>query len=137
MSRFQISNAQVNQYRDSGFFVVDELLDVDEIDLLRSQKDAWAIRLANAPTLPRELKAEERYVFIPARFTHMSKPTLFLVGGESPARELENARAIAGSLPSARVSVLPGQQHAAMYTDPDLFLQEVLAFLKAPEQRRS
>ena len=105
----------------------------EEIDLVRSQKDAWAIRLANAPTLPRELKAEEQYVFLPERFRDMAKPTLFLVGGDSPARELENARTIAGSLPSGRVSVLPGQQHAAMYSDPDLFVQEVLAFLKAPE----
>ncbi len=105
----------------------------EEIELLRSQKDTWAVRLANVPTLPRELKAEQQYIFVSERFRHMFKPTLFLVGGESPPRELENARAIAGSLRLARVAILIGQQHAAMYSAPDLFVQEVLTFLIEPE----
>lgn len=100
-----------------------------EIELLRAQRDAWAVRLANARTLPRELRADERYVFAPERFTDMRTPTLFLVGGDSPAREMENARSIAGALPDARVAVLPGQQHTAMYTAPDLFVETVMGFL--------
>jgi pimeloyl-ACP methyl ester carboxylesterase len=93
----------------------------EEIELLRSQGDAWAVRLANAATLPRELRVEQGYTFKPERFQQMQTPTLLLVGSDSPRRELENAKGVADALPDARVVVLPGQQRAAMYTAPELF----------------
>ena len=102
----------------------------EEIELLRSRQEAWARRLANAPTIPRELRADEAYRFAPERFQGMRRPTLFLVGGDSPARERENAEAIAAGLPDARVAVLPGQQHLAMYTAPEAFVAEVGRFLQ-------
>jgi pimeloyl-ACP methyl ester carboxylesterase len=98
----------------------------EEIELLRSQHDAWARRLANAHTLPRELDAEVSYVFRPERFAGMRTPTVLLVGGDSPPRELQNATAIARALPEARVVVLPGQQHAAMYMAPEEFVRAVV-----------
>jgi pimeloyl-ACP methyl ester carboxylesterase len=106
----------------------------EELELLRSQRDAWAVRLRNAPTLPRELRALERYTLAPERFESMETPTLLLVGGDSPPRELENARGVAEALPEARVVILPGQQHAAMYTAPELFVREVVAFLLETSQ---
>jgi pimeloyl-ACP methyl ester carboxylesterase len=99
-----------------------------EIDLLRSQPDAWAVRLANAPTIPRELRAVERYRFEPDRFRDMRTPTLLLVGGSSPRREWDDATAVSAALPDARVVALAGQQHAAMYTAPDAFVGEVTRF---------
>jgi pimeloyl-ACP methyl ester carboxylesterase len=60
----------------------------------------------------------------------MRAPTLLLVGGDSPPRELENARGVADALPDARVVLLPGQQHVATYTAPELFVQEVVRFLE-------
>lgn len=100
-----------------------------EVELLRAQQDAWEVRLANAPTIPRELAAEQGYTFTKERFTEMRAPTLLLVGSESPPRELANATAIAASLPDARVLVLPGQQHAAMHTAPAEFVATVASFL--------
>jgi pimeloyl-ACP methyl ester carboxylesterase len=100
-----------------------------DVELLRSQREAWAVRLANAPTAPRELRASDRYTFEPARFQAMRAPTLLLVGGESPAAELEDARRVAEALPDARVVVLPGQAHVAMHTAPELFVGEVARFL--------
>jgi pimeloyl-ACP methyl ester carboxylesterase len=100
-----------------------------EIELIRGQRDAWARRIANAPTMPRELAEEQAYVFEPGRFAHVRAPTLLLVGEDSPAREMENARGVAAALPDARVVVLPGQQHAAMYTAPEAFAAEVVRFL--------
>ncbi len=102
----------------------------EEIELLRSQRDAWAVRLANAPSMPRELRAEQRYTFEPERFRDMRTPTLLLVGGDSPPRELENAKGVAAALPDARVVILPGQQHAAMHTAPEVFVSEVVQFLE-------
>jgi pimeloyl-ACP methyl ester carboxylesterase len=103
-----------------------------EIELLRAQQDAWAVRLANARTIPRELRAYAEYSFTAARFQRMRAPTLLLVGGDSPPRELQNARAIAAALPAARVQLLAGQQHLAMRTAPDLFVNEVARFLEGP-----
>jgi pimeloyl-ACP methyl ester carboxylesterase len=103
----------------------------EEIELIRSQRDAWARRVANVPTMPRELAEEQAYVFEPGRFAHVRAPTLLLVGGDSPPREMENARGVAAALADARVVVLPGQQHAAMYTAPTEFVGEVVRFLEA------
>lgn len=103
----------------------------DELELLRSQRAAWAARLDNVGTLPRELATEQRYVFEPERFARMRTPTLLLVGGDSPPREGENARGVAAALPDARVEVLPGQQHAAMHTAPERFVNAVARFLES------
>jgi pimeloyl-ACP methyl ester carboxylesterase len=100
-----------------------------ELALMRSQTDAWELRRHNASTLPREARTEERYEFDAERFLSLTVPTLLLVGGESPARELENARAVASALPKARVASMAGQQHVAMHTAPELFVNEVLSFL--------
>ncbi len=102
----------------------------EEIELMRSQRDAWAVRLGNARTLPRELETERRYTFVPDRFRHMRTPTLLLVGASSPARELRNAMGVAAELPDARVVTLAGQQHVAMHTAPELFVDEVVRFLE-------
>lgn len=103
----------------------------EEIELLRSQRDAWAVRLRNVPTLPRELRAYERYVFAPERFRGMRTPTLLLVGSDSPPRELANAKGVAAALPDAQVVLLAGQQHLATYTAPELFVSAVVQFLGA------
>lgn len=103
----------------------------DELDMMRSRRDAWTVRLRNAPTLPRELRAETRYVFDPGRFASVRTPTLLLVGERSPPRERRNAEGVAAALPDARVGILPGQKHAAMYTAPEHFVAEVIRFLAA------
>ena len=59
-------------------------------------------------------------------------PALLLVGGESPVAELVHARTLAAALPSARVSVLPGQGHVAPVTAPELVAREIVAFADAP-----
>jgi pimeloyl-ACP methyl ester carboxylesterase len=102
----------------------------EEIELLRSQTDAWRVRLGNAPTIPRELRAYYDYLFQPERFRRLDVPTLLMAGESSPPRELENARGVAAALPKARVSLLAGQQHLAMFTAPALFLEQVVGFLE-------
>lgn len=102
----------------------------EEIEVVRSQTDAWAARIRNAHTLPRELRSEQAYVFRAERFRRMTTPTALLVGGESPPREMQNARAVADALPDGRVLVLPRQQHAAMYVAPVQFVRTVSRFLQ-------
>lgn len=105
------------------------LLPPDQIELLRTQSDAWAVRVRNAGTIPRELRAIRGYTLDAVRFREMRTPTVLLVGSLSHARELRDARAVAEALPDARVCSLPGQQHAAMYTAPQLFCDAVLRFV--------
>ena len=103
----------------------------EEIELLRSQQEDWAARLRNAPTILREMRGEQGYVFIPERFAKMRTPTLLLVGGESPPGELENAKGVSDGLPDAQVVILPGQRHTAMIIAPEIFINAVVQFLES------
>jgi pimeloyl-ACP methyl ester carboxylesterase len=54
---------------------------------------------------------------------------LLLLGGESPADFKAETEAIHKALPMSRLVILPGQQHIAMNTAPELFVREVIGFL--------
>jgi pimeloyl-ACP methyl ester carboxylesterase len=93
---------------------------------------AFPARIAAAHTLPRKLRVHEAYQFKPERFKTLNVPTLLLLGGHSPSFSKAAIEAVNGALPNSRIVVLPGQQHIAMDTAPDLFVREVLAFLAKP-----
>lgn len=90
---------------------------------------AWQRRVAAVHTVTREARAATDYVLDATRFAAMRTPTLLLVGGDSPAYFQRGVELAHAALPDARVVVLPGQQHAAIDTAPELFAREVLAFL--------
>jgi pimeloyl-ACP methyl ester carboxylesterase len=102
-----------------------------EFELFRASP-AWPARVAAAHTLPRELRAQERYRFTAERFRGLRTPTLLLAGGDSPAFFKAAIEIVGAALPNSRTVVLPGQQHIAMDTAPDLFVREVITFLKEP-----
>lgn len=102
----------------------------EEFEVMRTQQDAWEARLANVPTLPRELRTETGYRFEPDRFKNMQTPTLLLVGSDSPSREMKHAKGVADALPFGHIVEIEGQQHAAMYTVPELFVEIILGFLQ-------
>lgn len=91
----------------------------------------WEVRIALASTVPRELAIDRSYRFEPARFGTLRVPTLLLLGGDSPPLFQQAIDVLHAALPDSRVTVLPGQQHVAMDTDPGLFAREVLAFSSA------
>jgi pimeloyl-ACP methyl ester carboxylesterase len=100
-----------------------------ELEIIQ-KSSAWQARVAVAHTLPRELRAHERYRFQPERFKNFEVPTLLLLGGDSPGFFKAAIDELNAALPGSRVVVLPGQQHIAMETAPELFVREVLRFLK-------
>ncbi len=100
-----------------------------EIELTKSMP-AWPSRVATAHTLPRELRSHEAYRFRPHRFRDLSVPVLLLVGGDSPEFFKTAVDLLAATLPEARKVVMPGQQHIAMESAPDLLTHEVVSFLK-------
>jgi len=99
-----------------------------DIALLRAPPTR-AARVAAVHTIPREMRAAERYHFDPARFGRITTPTLLLLGGESPQPFRDGTATLNASVPASRIAVLAGQQHAAISTAPDLFAREVLRFL--------
>ena len=99
-----------------------------ELDMLQSLPN-WPARVAAAHTIPRELRSDDTYRFDPARFAGMRTPTLLLLGGDSPQFFKKAIESVHTALPESRIVVMPGQQHTAINTAPELFLREVLAFL--------
>jgi pimeloyl-ACP methyl ester carboxylesterase len=90
----------------------------------------WAARVASAHTVPRELRASESYILEPDRFAGLDVPTLLLLGGDSPPFFKAAVTAVHDAVTSSRVVVMPGQQHVAINTAPELFLREVFSFLE-------
>lgn len=103
-----------------------------EIEQLKATP-AWATRLATAHTLPREARAQDGYTFDGQRFRRLQVPTLLLAGSESPPFLKAAMQALDDSMPNSRIALLDGQQHLAMYTAPEFFLEPILSFLLAPE----
>jgi pimeloyl-ACP methyl ester carboxylesterase len=93
------------------------------------QSPLWATRLPLATTIPREMAAELAYHFDAARFADLQTPAMLLTGGDSPPVLRQATELIAAALPNSQIVILPGQQHIAYRTAPDLFAQEVLNFL--------
>jgi pimeloyl-ACP methyl ester carboxylesterase len=98
-----------------------------ELEMLRSAPN-WPARIAAAHTILREMRGSNEYVFEPARFRSLTTPTLLLLGGDSPPFFKAGIEAVHAALPENRMVVMPGQQHTAMNTAPELFTRAVLQF---------
>jgi Predicted hydrolases or acyltransferases (alpha/beta hydrolase superfamily) len=102
-----------------------------ELTLLRTES-VWPTRLAVAHTIPREF-ADEDYVLDPRRFERLSVPTLLLQGEKSPDFLKAATKAVHAVVPRSRIVVMPGQQHIAMRTAPEMFAHLVVEFLTEPD----
>jgi pimeloyl-ACP methyl ester carboxylesterase len=104
-----------------------------ELELLKASP-SWQGRVAAAHTIPRELQASDAgYRFDAADFAEMNTPTLLLLGGDSPDFFGEAIYQLHDALPHNKVVVMPGQQHVAMNSAPELFLRQVLGFLEGEQ----
>lgn len=98
-----------------------------EMELLMSSP-SWPERMAAAHTIPREARAEESYRLPADQVGELTIPVLLLLGGDSPPLAKRVNDLLAKALPKARTVVMPGQQHIAMTTGPDLLVGAVLDF---------
>lgn len=95
------------------------------------QLPIWPRRVAIAHTLPRELGVSLTDTTIEAeRVAALQVPTLLLVGGDSPPGPKTSVEHLSETLPNARVTVLEGQEHMAIYDAPELFAERLLGFLR-------
>ncbi len=99
-----------------------------ELDIMRSDP-SWEARMAAAHTIPRELGIADAYDPDFERFATVRVPTLLLLGGDSPSFLVDPTRRLHESISESKLTVMPGQQHVAMNTAPDLFLEHVVDFL--------
>jgi pimeloyl-ACP methyl ester carboxylesterase len=106
----------------------------DELEAVR-RDPSWNGRLAAAHTIPRELRIADAYVPDFSRFRSIGCPTLLLVGGDSPPFLVEPSRRLHETITGSQMTTMPGQQHVAMTTAPDVFLAAVLDFVTRPTCR--
>jgi pimeloyl-ACP methyl ester carboxylesterase len=107
-----------------------ELTD-DQIDARRSEPE-WARRVAVAPTVPRECRAEQGWVFKPGQFGGITAPTLLVSGSDSTTAIKQCTEAAAAAVAGARIQVLDGHAHIAHRTDPDLVAAIIRDFIASP-----
>ncbi len=89
----------------------------EEIDGFRASP-LWPVRLAAAPTIPRECHAEEDWVYRPGQFATVTARTMFLAGSDSVPVVNEATERAAAAVPDATIHVLEGHGHFAHRTDP-------------------
>jgi pimeloyl-ACP methyl ester carboxylesterase len=90
----------------------------------------WAAQVAAAHTIPRELRQSHLYAPDLAAMEQITVPIMFLLGSDSPAFFRQTTETLRSHLPNSQIVVLPGQQHSAMLTAPELFANEIINFLE-------
>lgn len=99
------------------------------VDAARSAPH-WQGKVDAAHTMLREGQALLEYEFDAERFAAMTTPTLLLAGGESPQWFKDGTEALEDALPNGRIATIDGAKHFAMVSEPDRFVDEVLAFVQ-------
>jgi len=99
-----------------------------ELEIVRADP-SWEARVAAAHTIPRELRIADVYDPDFERFATVHVPTLLLLGGDSPSFLVDPTHRLNESISQSKLTMMPGQQHVAMTTAPDLFLAHVIDFL--------
>jgi pimeloyl-ACP methyl ester carboxylesterase len=100
----------------------------EQIEQRRAEPD-WAGRVATAPTVAREARAEQEWTYAGHQMDRIIAPTLLLSGSESPPAIKQATTAARVAIPGARVRVLAGQAHIAHRTDPAMVAGIVREFV--------
>jgi pimeloyl-ACP methyl ester carboxylesterase len=99
----------------------------EEIEAFRASPQ-WPVRLAAAPTIPRECRVEESWVFRPGQFDTVTANVLMLAGSDS-VRGVKDATDAAASILDAEIRVLEGHGHFAHKTDPSMVSDIIQQFI--------
>jgi pimeloyl-ACP methyl ester carboxylesterase len=98
-----------------------------EMDQMK-QTRAWGGRLAVAPTIPRELRAERALALASLELERLALPCLIFVGSESPGWAHRSTAAFAAALPRATVRTVEGHGHGGTVSAAELVADELTAF---------
>ena len=108
----------------------------EEIDAMRASP-LWPSRLATAPTVPRECRAEQDWNYQPGQIVGITAPTLLLSGSVSPPTLQQATDVAAAAITGAQVRVLAEHGHVADRTDPATVAGIIRAFMSSSEWRRT
>jgi pimeloyl-ACP methyl ester carboxylesterase len=103
-------------------------LSEEDVGALRASP-RWPVLLASTPTVPRECRAEDSWVYQPGQFDSITAPTLLLGGSESPPVLTKAIRQAAAAIPGARIRTLKGHGHLAHKTDPAMVAALIRQFI--------
>jgi pimeloyl-ACP methyl ester carboxylesterase len=106
-----------------------ELMSDEDMDAFKAAP-SWSGRVAAAHTVMREIRAEAEARLDPREAATITVPVLLLTGEHSPDASKADVEAVAAALPDARIVVLKGQEHVADALAPEMFAENLLAFLR-------
>jgi pimeloyl-ACP methyl ester carboxylesterase len=106
-----------------------ELLSDEDMEAFKTAP-SWPGRVAAAHTITREVRAETGARLDPRLAGRIAVPVLLLTGEHSRDPAKAGIEAVAAALPDARIIVLQGQEHVADVLVPEVFAEQVLAFLR-------
>ena len=89
----------------------------------------WPKVVASAPTLPRECRVEDGWVYQPGQFDGISASTLMLTGSETEHDLADCTQKAAAAIPHAEIQVLDGHGHFAYRTDPAMVAAIIRDFM--------
>ncbi len=89
----------------------------------------WRDALQCARSLPYDSLIHVSFKLDAQRLAEVRIPTLLLIGGASPPAMRVGTETIARALPNAQIVEMPGQEHIAMVTAPELLAEVVKPFL--------
>ena len=102
----------------------------EEIDGFRDSP-LWPVRLAAAPTIPRECHVEEDWQYQAGQFDAVTAPTLFLAGSDSVPVVNQATERAAAAIRDAQIRILHGHGHFAHKTDPTMVSAIIKQFIAA------
>jgi pimeloyl-ACP methyl ester carboxylesterase len=106
-----------------------ESMSEEDLSVLRSAP-SWPGRVAAAPTITRELRAEREARLDHKQAAKINVPVLLLTGENSSDPAKADIESVADALPDARIVELEGQEHVADILAPKPFSELVWAFLR-------
>ena len=98
-------------------FVNTGIMTDEELEALRASP-RWPKLVAAAPTLARECRVEDGWVYQSGQFDAITAPTLLVACSESGPALAEATQHAAAAIPNAQVRVLDGHGHFAFKTAP-------------------
>ncbi len=124
--------------REAAIFVAFGALELtdDEREAMRSSP-LWPVRLASAPTLPRECRTEEGWSYRPGQFDAVTARTMMLTGSETPAGLRDLAHRAAAAIPDTEMRVLEGHGHFAFHDEPAMVAAIIRRFTAGPSRGRA
>ena len=97
-------------------------LPAEALGQLRADPAAWQPMVDSVHTLPREFRSVDEFVFDAERYRNISVPTVLLRGAQSPPSLHVGVELVHDAIAGARVVTMPGVDHEAVTTGPEVLI---------------